>query len=98
MPLNQNLTTTERKGLHLTPGFSILALILLASTVWAQERPSMPGASKRDRNENWVGTWSTALHEPDLGVFPERRAQRPLGLPAPRLVPRARQHGGAAGA
>lgn len=68
MPLNQNLTTTKRKGLHLAPGFSILALTLLASAVWAQERPPAPGTSKRDCNENWIGTWSTALHEPDLGV------------------------------
>jgi lysophospholipase L1-like esterase len=64
MSLIQNLSTTKRQGLHLTRG-SILALFFLASTVWAQESPKEAG---RDSRENWVGTWSTVVHPPDLGV------------------------------
>lgn len=56
MPLIRNLATTKLGGLHQTLGFSILALIFLAFTVWAQERPPAPGASERTANN--TGSWS----------------------------------------
>jgi hypothetical protein len=47
---------------------SILVFLFLASTVWSQGHTPAPGASRQNCNEHWVGTWSAAMHEPDLGV------------------------------
>ena len=58
---------TKLQNFHLTQGISIFAMFILTSTIWAQAQGG-PESDLRNYDENWVGTWSTALHEPNLGV------------------------------
>ncbi len=62
-----NPRSTRVGSFHIERSPLGLALIFITSTVLAQEQPGT-AAAFRDCQENWVGTWSTALHEPDLGV------------------------------
>ena len=58
---------TERRGSRLQGGLLLLALLSVALGLRAEEQREegcLPGASP----EHWVATWSTALHQPDLGV------------------------------
>jgi hypothetical protein len=53
-----------------------IAFMLFATSAWPQpqtdnaglQRPYELSGSAGDRNEYWVTTWSTSLHQPDLGV------------------------------
>jgi lysophospholipase L1-like esterase len=63
---NRQFTPTKLQAWG-TQVASMLALLLLASMVGAQARRG-PSGDSMDCHENWVGTWSTALHAPDLGV------------------------------
>ena len=42
--------------------------MLTLSLLFAAGLAAAPAACAENDNEHWVGTWSTALHEPDLGV------------------------------
>jgi len=43
---------------------SFLSLLLFSAVLTATSRD----VSEGDNNDHWVGTWSTSLHPPDLGV------------------------------
>lgn len=67
MSFIQKLANTNHQSFYLTRGLSTIALILLSLPLVAQER-SGPSDDTMNHHEKWVGTWSTAIHEPDLGV------------------------------
>lgn len=52
----------RQKAISKSSRATLLPLLLL-STALAVTRPAEAGS-----DEHWVGTWSTSLHEPDLGV------------------------------
>jgi lysophospholipase L1-like esterase len=55
----------RRENARLAPGPAVLALLAVGAI-------TMAGAAQAslfdDDNDHWVGTWSNALHEPDLGA------------------------------
>jgi len=67
MPTKRKSIPQGSRKLILSRNLAVLAFVFAACDLWAQNRPD-PASTSKGCPPHWVGTWSTSLHEPDLGV------------------------------